>query len=255
MTGIVIVTYNRPDLLPLQMDAIRLFCKDEHEVVVIDNSTNEESSELIALIAANNRMYRTSSSSRNSSDSHAFACNFAFIKLRNDYEHFLFIDHDIFPTKPFSVIEILCDRFLGGLGQVKHKTYLWPGFVFWRNDKIESLDFSTSPGLDTGGNTWREVERIGIDGVAWQSEVYHENPYFKEPPYNFYSVIGDGWMHFINSSGWNPQKGHNERLDSLKRILNEKINESLASYNSNEQVHEVPAETPVITRGVLLEGA
>jgi glycosyltransferase involved in cell wall biosynthesis len=255
MTGIIIVTYNRPDLLPIQLGAIQLFCKDKYEVVVIDNSTDEASADEIAAIAYDCRVYRTSSHSKNSSDSHAFAANFAFTKLRNDYEHFLFLDHDIFPTKPFSVPEMLCDRFLGGLGQIKHKTYLWPGFVFWRNDKVESLDFSTSPGLDTGGNTWKEVERIGIDGIAWQPEVYCENQYFKEPPYNFYSVIGDGWIHFINSSGWNPQKGHNERLDSLKRILNEKINESIASYNSNEQVHQVPAEAPVICRDILPEGA
>lgn len=251
MTGIVIVTYNRADLLPLQLEAIRLFCADKHEVVIIDNSTDEESSAMIAFIASDNRVYRTSSNSRNSSDSHAFAANFAFNKLRNDYEHFLFLDHDIFPTKPFSVAEMLRDRFIGGLGQIKHKTYLWPGFVFWRNDKIESLDFSTSPGLDTGGNTWKEVERIGIEGVVWQPEVYHENPYFKEPPYNFYSVIGDGWMHFINSSNWNGQPNHNERLDSLTTILREKINESIALHHSNQQVHEVPPETLIVTGDVL----
>jgi glycosyltransferase involved in cell wall biosynthesis len=171
MTGIVIVTYNRPDLLPIQLEAIRLFCKDEHEVVIIDNSTDEKLAAEIAEIAANKKIYRTSSHSRNSSDSHAFAANFAFNKLRNDYDHFLLLDHDIFCTKSFSVPDMLRDRFLGGLGQIKHKTYLWPGFVFWRNDKIELLDFSTSLGLDTGGNTWKEVERIGIDGIAWQPEV------------------------------------------------------------------------------------
>ena len=251
MTGIVIVTYNRPDFLPIQLELIRSFCLDEHEVVVVDNSTIEAAATEISIIASQCRHYRTAAHSKNGSDSHAFAANFAFNKLRDDYEHYLFIDHDIFPTKPFSVPEMLCDRFIGGLGQVKHKTYLWPGFVFWRNDKIESLDFSTSLGLDTGGNTWKEVERIGVDGIAWQSEVYHENQYFKEPPYNFYSVIGGHWMHWINGSGWNKQNGQEERIESLKRILYE----NLASHNSDQQVHQVPPKALGIGGGVLPEGA
>ncbi len=246
MTGIVIVTYNRPDLLTLQLDAIKLFCTEEHKIVIIDNSTDEKLASEIASIACDCRYYRTLSHSRNSSDSHAFAANFAFTKLRDDYDHFLFIDHDLFPTKRFSVPGMLYGLPLGGLGQTKHKTYLWPGFVFWKNSEVESLDFSTAPGLDTGGNTWKEVERIGIDGIAWKPEVYHENQYFKEPPYNFYSIIGDGWMHFINASGWNPQGNHNERLETLKTILKERTNESIASYNSNEQVHEVPPEAAVL---------
>lgn len=244
MTGIIIISYNRPDLLPIQLEAIKTFCLDEYEAVIVDNSTDGDAAWQILNTDGYHRHYRTSSSSKNSSDSHAFACNFAFTKLRNDYDHYLFLDHDIFPTKPFSVPEMLRGKFLGGLAQVKHKTYIWPGFIFWRNDKIKSLDFSTSPGLDTGGETWREVEGLGVDGIAWQPEVYHENPYFKQPPYNFYSVIGDGWMHFLNSSGWNPTSGQSERIESLKKILTEKINEGIVTDNSDEQVHEVPPEAP-----------
>lgn len=240
MTGIVIITYNRPDILPLQLGAIQDFCMDEHEVIVVDNSTDEVAITQILMERGYHRYYKVNANSRNSSDSHAFAANFAFSKLKNDYDHFLLLDHDIFPTRPFSVPEMLRDKFLGGLGQAKHKTYLWPGFTFWRNDKIESLDFSTAPGLDTGGCTWEEVERIGVDGVAWQMEVYHENPYFKHPPYNFYSIVGDGWMHFLNSSGWNPSNGQDERIESLKKILSERINEGIGTNHSDKQVHHLP---------------
>lgn len=236
MLGIVIVSYNVADLLPLQLDAIKAFCTDQYEIIVVDNSTDNDASEAIKYHAREHLYYRTRSLSTGSRG-HAFALNFIYEKLRREYDYFLFLDHDIFPTAEFSVIERLSEFPLGGLAQQKSKLYLWPGYLFLKCSEFEILDFSPCHDnkLDTGGRLYEEVESLAKDGrLIFVSEEYVENPYFKKLPYNFYSVIDKTWIHFINASGWNKVADNEERINSLKNIVQRKINENRPADNSDE---------------------
>lgn len=228
-TAIVIVTYNVPDLIIRQIDLLRKYCKDDFDIIVVDNSTRPEAIDSIAYHCQVRgvRVIKTQASSRNSSGSHVFACNLSYSILKDEYDYFFYLDHDNFPVKEFSVESILKGKTMAGLGQTKSKTYFWAGCVMWNNYLVDHslIDFSTSHehGLDTGGMLYQVIEKYGIDQCVFFDEIYHENPSFRKPPYNFYAMINGGmFMHFINSSGWNPTEGNTERVNSLLNILEER---------------------------------
>lgn len=229
--GIIIVTYNIADLITKQIECIKKFCVDKnYDIIIIENSDHDDVSTAIRYYVRNIDciFLKTRSADANSSLSHAFACNFAYSKFRDNYDLFLFLDHDNFPIKNFSVAEILKDKVIAGLGQSKSKDYYWPGCVMFNNSSIEHnlIDFSVSHDLelDTGGMLYKIIERHGKENCAFFDEKYYENPFWKSVGYNFYATINnDMFMHFINSSNWNPTDKNKERIYTLLHILDGKI--------------------------------
>lgn len=227
--AIIIVTYNVASLINKQIELIRKYCKDEFDIVVVNNSDNSEVIDAIKYYTtqAGVAYIKTQSFQQGGSDSHVFACNTSYFKLRDSYDYFLYLDHDNFPIREFSIIDVLGDKIIAGLRQDKSKTYFWPGCVMWNNRTIDKdlIDFSVSHelGLDTGGNLYRVIEKYGIDACAFFDEKYYENAGFRQPPYNFYATINDDmFMHFINASNWNPTDANIERVNSLINILEER---------------------------------
>lgn len=229
-TAIVIVIYNTPSLITKQVELIRKYCRDTaYHIIVVDNSSNQEAIDAIAYYCSQLGVpiIKTQSASQNGSDSHVFACNVSYTKLKQGYDYVFYLDHDNFPIKEFSVESILQGKMIGGLPQVKSKTYFWAGCVMWNNREIDKslINFSVSHelGLDTGGMLYKVVEQYGKDQCVFFNEKYYENPVFTKTMYNFYATINnDMFMHFINSSGWNPTEGNTERVNSLLNILEER---------------------------------
>ena len=229
--GIVIITYNiSAEVFLLQIAAIKKFCKDDFVIHVIDNSDDKEIAEHIRYHSSVHGIdyTKTFSGSKGSSDSHAFAANFAYQKFKDSYPYFIFLDHDCIPVKEFSVVEALDGGHVaGGIGQNKSKKYPWVGCLYINNAAIDNdlVDFSPNAehGLDTGGNLYKILEKYGAETFLDFNEAYHENPYFKDKNYGFYSMIKeDTFIHFVNGSGWNPISNNKERLSSLVNIVKEK---------------------------------
>lgn len=227
-TGIFIVTYNVPDLLIRQIAHIKKFCKDYTDIWIIDNSSVKEKA--ISIHYHANRLgcnyMRTHSSSKGGSESHAFACNVSYSRQAIKYDKVLYLDHDCFPVQDFSIADILSDNPLAGIGQEKSKKYIWPGLAFIDNSKIDvkEIDFSCSieHGLDTGGMLFTVIEKYGC---TFLDEAYIENPYFTQPPYNYYSLLANStFMHFVNASNWNKQLDNEQRINSLLNILEDYYN-------------------------------
>lgn len=222
MLGIIIITYNCHSLLRKQIERIGRHCLDKFELIVVDNSTDKESIQHIKYICSLNhsiKLVKTDASSRNGSGSHAFAANVAWGMFRDQYSHFLFLDHDCFPVKAFSVVEILGDKIMAGIAQAKSKLYVWPGCLMLRAGL--DVDFSTNHELqlDTGGNLYKIIEQAP-DDIIYFDEQYKENPEFNKNMYNFYALINNGmFMHFINGSGWNAVGNQEERINSLLNQL------------------------------------
>lgn len=228
--AIVIITYNCHNVFLKQIERIARHCKDKYDLIVIDNSTNEksvmaithycdkirESGELVVM------RHKVIASSVNSSASHSFAANYSQTLYGESYDYFLYLDHDCFPVKDFSVIDLLGAKAMAGVGQAKiKKTYLWPGCLMFK--KNSSIDFSPNHelGLDTGGNLYKAMELSG-DNVIYFDEIHKQNPEFTKGFYNFYSLINDGmFMHFVNGSNWNNREHHEERINSLLNILDQ----------------------------------
>ena len=219
MLGIIIITYNNSSLILDQIQGIQKFCKDPYSIVIVDNSTDKDESDAIKYHSREHTYVKVFSNQNNGSESHAFAANFSWNKFKDDFDYFFYLDHDCFPIKEFSVSEILGDNSMGGMGQQKSKLYMWPGCLMFK--KMDGIDFSCSHefGLDTGGGLWKTIESLGVENCVWFDEVYHQNPFFNKSQYNYYSLIGDKFMHFVAASNW-PNSPHNqERVNSLLNIL------------------------------------
>lgn len=228
--GIIVITYNlSAEIFLLQIAAIKKFCTDDYEIRVFDNSNNLGASEAIRYHATQlNIDYRkTFSSSHNGSDSHSFCANLSYQRVKNEYDYYAYFDHDLIPVKEFSVIKILGDKVIAGLGQGAKKKYFWPGNVMWNGNTIdrELIDFSFSHelGLDTGGGLYKMIEKYGEDNCIFFNESYHQNPNYNRSQYAHYSMIADEtFMHFIGASNWINLEDNEERINSLLNIAKEK---------------------------------
>jgi glycosyltransferase involved in cell wall biosynthesis len=236
--AIVIVIYNISNLISMQIDLIKRFCKDNSfDIIIIDNSSDTKISNELRVITNNkncNYIKRGSYQGEDFSQSHAAACNFAYEKVQN-YEYMFFLDHDNFPITNFSIENILNDKIIGGLGQIrKTKTYFWPGCVMLNNYKIDHslIDFSinSSFGLDTGGMLYRIIEAYGQNNCVFFDEYYEDNISENGINYGNYSLINKmslSFMHFRNASNWNYIINNKERINSLINILNNKTKEMI----------------------------
>lgn len=233
-TALIIVIYNTADFITKQIETIRRFCKDDLDIIIIDNSTDKDVSEALRYrIRDFGCIYeKTQAASGDPSLSHAFAANFAYGRYRDSYEYMFYLDHDAFVIKDFSVKEILGDKVMAGMAQTKPsgKTYLWPGCLLLNNTIIDKnlVDFSPNIpfGLDTGGNLYKLFDQYGKDRIVFFNEYHHENIHFKRPYYNVYSIIGeDQFLHFIAGSNWQKlnDADHTERISTLMAILEEKL--------------------------------
>lgn len=226
--AIIIITYNVPSLINNQVKLIQRYCEDEYDLIVVDNSTDKAAIAAISYYTTQLgvKLLKIKAAEAIGTESNVFACNFAYYKYRNDYDYFLFFDHDTFPLKKFSIIKELDGHIMAGVPQVKSKTYFMQTALIWNNKEIDHalIDFHASAefGLDTGGMLYRVIEKYG-DRCKFFNESYFQNPYFRKGFYNFYSCLNDEmFMHFINSSNWNSTDGNDERINSLINVLIER---------------------------------
>lgn len=229
--GIVIITYNLdPRIFMMQIEAFKKFCKDDFDFEIVDNSSNPQMSRDIAYHASRYGLnyIRTSAASINGTDSHAFAANVAYQFHRNKYDYIFYIDHDCIPVKEFSVKDILTDKIMAGLGQGSTTPYFWAGCVMWNNKEIDKGLINFSPNhelkIDTGGELRKVIDTYGKEKCRFFDEIPTQNPDFTKGFYNFYCMIHERtFMHFVNSSNWNPTDKNMERLNSLLNIAKTKI--------------------------------
>lgn len=229
--GIVIITYNlSAEIFLLQIAAIRKFCKDEFTIEVIDNSSNLEMAEHIRYHAEKLvvNYCKTFANSENGSDSHTWACNFAYQKFKDTYKFLMFTDHDCIPVREFSVVEILSGgHVMAGLGQGAKKKYMWAGMVMIANERVDTslVDFSTNNvyNLDTGGNLYIVIDKYGESNCIFFNEAYHQNPYFVSHQYGHFAVLNNGmFYHMVNGSNWAAAGRQEERVNAFVNIVKEK---------------------------------
>lgn len=230
--GICVITYNIDiRIFLLQIGAIRKFCKDSYHITVVDNSTNDHNARQILHHCRELGLdhKKTNSAHGPGTESHAFSANLSYQKWMNGHDYLLYIDHDCIPVKPFSIVDLLKNRKIGGLAHMGQKKYFWAGLVFWNDQEVDRNLINFMPShefqLDTGGMLYRMIEKYGEENCVYLPEEYVQNPHAEFSMYNFYSMIGGIFMHFINSSNWNNQERNDERLNSLINIANERIND------------------------------
>jgi len=233
-TSITIIVFNlEARVFVLQIESIKRFCTDDYTIEVFDNSNNDEMKEAIRYHAdrLGVKYRQTIPNTEDPSRSHAFAANYAYSKIKDDYDFIAFFDHDLIPVKPFSVVEIVGDKVMAGVTQGTKFKYLWPGCLLINNNLIDKSRVRFDPvsinniNLDTGGAMVRLIEELG-DKVGWLDEVGCHNPLFSKGFYYFYIMIcNKTFIHFLNTSNWKKEDNNEERISSLIQITEELKNQ------------------------------
>lgn len=229
--AIVIIVFNIYNLISKQIELINKFCKENVDIIIIDNSSNLDVALEINKITCNfSCQYLKIDAKLDSSLSHAFACNYAYKMFNKLYKHILFMDHDIFPIQNFSIENLLDNKYASGIGQLRpNKIYFWPGLFIIDNIKIDTniIDFSTNSsfGLDTGGNLYKLIETYGKENFNFLDEVHIQNNFNEQTQYKIYSLIGNTFMHFLNASNWANQPNNENRINFLLNILHNYVND------------------------------
>lgn len=231
--AVIIIVYNQKQFLQRQIDLFRKYLKDEHDIIIVDNSSDKEiAKELFSIAEANGLEYvKSECVGCNASNSHAFAMNIAQNKYYDSYKQIGYFDHDLFPIAEFTYSELLGESPIAGIyqerrGNGKIYKHMWPGCFICDTAKADRKKLKYSPcivervALDTGGELYHYI--LELPSPSYLREQHINNPYWTKPPYNFYSLIQDKFMHFINGSNWNNQSDNAERLETLFRILNER---------------------------------
>jgi hypothetical protein len=119
---------------------------------------------------------------------------------------FGFIDHDVFPARPTSIVSHLRTQdFYGVLQERNDRWYLWPGFCFFRQECCEKakLNFLPVDGLDTGGgNFLRLYSRYDKDKLSFPSQVYERLLPGESLQDAMIEHIGGEWIHALSASNW-----------------------------------------------------
>lgn len=147
-----------------------------------------------------------------------------YILKRNPY-CFGFIDHDLFPIKPFKVLDKLGDMPYYGYRMDRGTAwYLWMGLLFFKTSLIKQYEINFLPCkvdrgevyLDTGGSLWYTLySKMGDAGCIFpgriQVPMYVNGKRHRDPV----DYIDDCWMHTNNGSNW---KNIEDKQDMVKII-------------------------------------
>lgn len=234
--GIAVVVFNLSQLIEIQINLIRRYCRDsDFEIIVIDNSNNLGIAGQVQSIADRKGVkYFKTSSIADFSQSHASACNFAFSTLKDNYDYLFLLDHDNFPVADFSVEAVMGSKIIAGVGQARgNKFYYWPGCVIINTSKVDKdlVDFSTNShlGLDTGGNLYQIIDKYG-DSECVNFDQYNID-YTIGSYTSIYNLIQTqkymnqtfSFMHFINASNWSGSANNDERIKALLEMLKTRV--------------------------------
>lgn len=224
-TIIATVAFNRPEMIEWQIHLVRRYLAEHESYIVFDNSNKDDAREAIRDLCRRQHVpYVALPKNRLVvSRSHGQALNWIVRNFLPGFgpKLFGFIDHDIFPTEPFSIRDRMEGKSL--YGSVRRDTptpggwFLWPGFCFFDGSLLRRrLDFAPSYKfhMDSGGGNWPVLYR-SMDPAMVR---FAENKSLRfgaghDPSEDFFMVV-DGWLHVTNASNWRRQQ-----VDRSEHIL------------------------------------
>ena len=228
---VILSTFNRPDLLPIQIRSIQKHLKNEYEIIVVhDSRDNNFVEEFVEICESFNLDFHHHDSVQGKSPSqyHGESIQWAYdtiIKYECVDDLTLILDHDMFLIDDIDLVEYIGDYDIAGCHQNRGSVeYVWPGLVMFNYQAIKDIEFDFLPGvhngqvLDTGGGTCYIVESEGIrykatgceypdsyDGIDLLDEEVNLG-------FGFELHLDGKFLHFRNACGW-----HN----NLKKVVND----------------------------------
>lgn len=227
---LVTIAFNNPFLIEYQIKLLKKNLSDTYFHIIADNSSNPDAKKKIEEICNKLCAYYVdlplNPFKRNKSHGAAMHWVYKNILRKRKAEFFGFLDHDIFPTEPTSLLKKLNKGFYS---RVMH-TYtpkgfineindtwpywsLWAGFYFIKSDllskqNIYSFNFfprSVKEGgyLDTGGGLWDPLfSKIPYPGKMADFKQFKFRETINGNVQTDYYEMFDDWIHFVNISNW-----------------------------------------------------
>jgi len=149
-SDLLIIThyFNRPDFIALQYKTFKQFLHDDYEYIIfndaqdlaLEHQINDvcKSLGIRCIRVPQTGRSRPANSPTTSSWRHSQAIEYSMNKVGFKHDGLvMMIDSDMFLIKDFSVKDFLQDSDIAGIRQVREgMTYLWPGLIFFRMNKL-----------------------------------------------------------------------------------------------------------------------
>ena len=233
---IVTIAFNNVFVIENQIRLIKKNLIDRNYTYTIaDNSSNSSVREYIHNMCKKENVSYISlpkdyikTITKRPSYSHGAAMNWIYSNyiIPRNSTFFGFIDHDIFPTKFYSILEKIGNQdFYGHIKEFGDGYwYLWAGFCFFKTDSVASMNINFFPTklngiyLDTGGSNYLTLYKnyskkdIVFGKPIIQKSIREGDDYHSD----YIHFIDEIWLHTINASYW---KKVVQKEDLLAEIL------------------------------------
>lgn len=250
---IVTIAYNTPLLIKKQIEYIKTYIQDEdYQLIIADNSTSKKYRKDIQAICDKAGveyipipMYINKFQMPKIffyGASHGAAMNWVYyhiLAIRKP-QYFSFIDHDLLPIFPTSLLAAIGDKDFYGVNRTRGKAwYIWPGFSIFKYENIAEAHPDFLPlyvgkeYLDAGGANYKSLYKHYIPMSQYFAEcrtirLKHSNNLDQYGQYHadFIQIIDHTWLHIINGSNYEKIEG--KENDVVKILHNiPKIQERL----------------------------
>lgn len=235
---VILSTFNRPDLLPIQVGSIRKYLKNENEIIVVHDSRNNEYVDDFVEVCDTLEIsfyHHDSISGKSPSQYHGESIQWAYdtiVKYDCIDDLTLILDHDMFLIDDLDIIEYISDNDIAGCNQHRGCVeYVWPGLIMFKYQSIKDIEFDFLPGvhmgqvLDTGGGTCYILQDKDIkykptgceypdsyDGIDLMDEDVNLG-------FGFELHLDGKFLHFRNACGWHNGLKKVANDDNKKKVL------------------------------------
>jgi hypothetical protein len=195
---IIIVNYNKPDFLAVQIPLIlKNIEPDSIHVVNTGSMINR-----CGIIAAQYDCQYTylGAGTSDFSKSHASGLNVAYNLNKQDHEIIGILDHDCFPIAPIDIRAQMEGKFFFASNQTRLGiNYPNPACLFIRTS-VGCIDFMPCKGMDTGGQL---------------HSLYSQVKQMAYSRFEYYEMFAGAFLHIIKGSNWVGDKANAERVERV----------------------------------------
>lgn len=242
------IAFNEVSVIEQQILLLSKNFQDSFYHIIVDNSTDFKIRESIRKICQSNGVGYLGVPLPNpyeNNKSHAAAMHWAYYQIgrKSRAKIIGFLDHDIFPLKPYS----LKDKMVNGIyGRVMHSytstSYqkhisseapywsLWAGFCFFEKSLLKgpfpwsfnffSKHFPKGYFLDTGGGLWDKVySNIPYPGTLVTYELKMISDKDEGIQNQSFELLDDAWIHFVSLSNWREISSFDRKKQLLVELL------------------------------------
>ncbi len=251
---IKIYTYpdKRFDFIKPQFESLKRFCKDEFELIIMNNGSSKERISQIkseAKVLNLTHYFIENSNHSNPTIACAHPINQTldrFIKKEKNADLSIIIDSDMFLIQPFSFLDFINDYEIAGVKQKRGENinYIWNGIVIINHKTIKHLNeldfgFPIINGIvtDVGGQThflFQKYPDIKLKNILHTSHIHPKNKNLQVLPQELldeYDVefcvelYENSILHYGRGSNWDgmPSNYHELKTNFLKKCISKSI--------------------------------